>query len=445
VHHYSAIVPDACERQALLLPRNGRWSLPTVTRETDAHPYFSALLQEFQEQLGLHLAVRRVASLPKLAREGEDGEMVLACENRAPGGVLPPGARWVDRRDLAAFDLAPLAHRAALEEWFAESEGRCLAPPVRVPWAEPGWFPAAEAWIRDRLAESGLAPNGPIEQVKAWSISCILRAPTGEGSVYFKVVPPLFAGEPVLTDQLSRRHPGQMPVVLARDAERRWLLLREIGGTELRRTPDLGLWEETLRRFARVQMAWIGETERLLACGCVDRRLAGLPGQFDRLLDEIASPEHRAVYGISEEDAGRVTALAPSLAARIEELAGAGVPQTLVHGDLHGGNVRVDGERIVFFDWTDGALAHPFFDLLTMFRDVPDLPDARARVRDAYLEPWTDLFPGERLLAAFELSQQVAPMYHALSYQAIAVNTEPALQWELSGGVGDYLRRLPGE
>jgi hypothetical protein len=350
----------------------------------------------------------------------------------------------VGRGDLAGLEVEPAAHHAVLEEWLDEAEGRRSAP-LRAAWAEPGWLPRAEAWIGERLAESGLAATGPIAQVKTWSISCILRAPTREGSVYFKAVPPLFAGEPVLTDRLSRRHPGQAPAVLALDAERRWLLLREIGGTRLRRTADIALWEEALRRFARLQIAWVEQAESLLACGCADRRLAGLPAGLDRLLQETREPERRAVYGVSAEDAARVARQAPRLKARIAELAAAGVPETLVHGDLHGGNVHVDGDRIVFFDWTDGALAHPFFDMITMFRDVPDAPDARTRVRDAYLEPWAGLLPREHLLPLFELSQQVAPLYHALSYRAIALNTEPSLQWELSDGVGDYLRRLPEE
>jgi aminoglycoside phosphotransferase (APT) family kinase protein len=205
------------------------------------------------------------------------------------------------------------------------------------------------------------------------------------------------------------------------------------------------VWEEALRRFARLQVAHAGQADQLREWGCVDRRLAGLPEQLELLLEEIAAPEHRTVYGLTAEDAARAAALAPRLRELVARLAAAGVPETLVHGDLHGGNVRVEGDRIVFFDWTDGALAHPFFDLLTLFRHPrTDLktPGTRERLRDIYLEAWAEFLPRERLLAAFALSQQVAPLYHALSYRAIALTTEPSLQWELSDGVGDYLGLL---
>lgn len=440
VFHYDAIIPDASERRVLLVPDgDGRWALPRVTRAEAAYPYFGALLRAFQEQWGLSLWVRRVVHSTGSPREGAEQTRVLACENRA-FEPEPPGARWVGRAELAGLSLAEPAHRAVLETWLEEADG--APPPLRVPWAEAGWFRAAEVWIGERLAEHGLSVTAPIEQVKAWSISCLLRAPTEAGPVYFKAVPPLFGSEPVITGELSRCCPGQVPEVLALGPERHWLLLREIGGTPLRGMADLALWEEALRRYARFQIERIGEEERLRAWGCADRRLGGLAPQFDLLLAEIAAPAHRARYGLSEEEADRVAAIAPRVRARVAELAAAGVPETLVHGDLHGGNVLVDGERIVFFDWTDAALAHPFFDLITMFRELPDLPGARERVRDAYLEPWTDLFSPERLRAAFALAMQVAPLYHALSYRYIAVNTEPSTGGGLAGGLGHFLRGL---
>jgi hypothetical protein len=441
VYTFSVIVPDAGEGRVLLMPATGgRWSLPAVVRDADVHPYFEALLDQFREQLGLDLAVRRVASL--IAGKDEEDVMVLACENRRPESAAPAGGRWATRQELAGLDLAPPEHGAVLAEWFDEVESRRPVPALRVPWARAGWLAEAEAWVRDQLTEHGLQVTGPVAQVKAWSISCILRAPTEAGPVYFKAVPPLFAGEPTLTAWLSRRYPGQVPEVLALDPERRWLLLLEIRGAQL---PDLASREEALRRFARLQIDHVGREEDLLAAGVVDRRLAGLTRAFDQLLEEIASPERRAAYRLSEEDSARVAGVAPGVKERIAALAAAGVPETLIHGDLHDGNILADGAEIVFFDWTDAALAHPFFDLHPLFHDLGDSldrPGTRERLRDAYLEPWAALLPRERLLAAFALSQQVGPLYHALSYRYIVRNTEPALQWNLSGGIGGYLRAL---
>lgn len=442
---YYAIV--ASGPRVLLLPSGSGWSLPHVSREKGAHPYFGPLIDDFRDQLGLDLAVLRVVYRRRIAGATDESEMVLDCENRTSEAALPPGGRWMERRDLVGMDLTPPEDREVLQGWFDELDGRRAIPALRVPWARPGWLAEVESWIRARLDERGSSATERPAQVKTWSISCVLRVPTGLGPVYFKAVPPLFAGEPALTEALSRRHPGQIPRVLAQDSERGWLLLDGIHGLDLRRTPTLDVWAPALGAFARLQREYVGQAETRLASGVMDRRIAGLPDQLDQLLAELASPDLRAVYGVSEEDAARVVALRPRLKEEIAALAAAGVPDTLVHGDLHGGNVIVEEGRPIFFDWTDGALAHPFFDLLTLLGDPPvemGTPEGRERLRDAYLEPWADMLPRERLLEGLALSQRVAPLYHALSYRHIARNTEPALHWELSDGVGDYLRLLRG-
>jgi Ser/Thr protein kinase RdoA (MazF antagonist) len=43
-----------------------------------------------------------------------------------------------------------------------------------------------------------------------------------------------------------------------------------------------------------------------------------------------------------------------------------GIPDTLVHGDLHPGNVRRDGANITLLDWGDSFLGCPAFDILRL-------------------------------------------------------------------------------
>ena len=78
-------------------------------------------------------------------------------------------------------------------------------------------------------------------------------------------------------------------------------------------------------------------------------------------------------------------------------------PHTIQHDDFHGGNIVVgpDGDR--FFDWGDAVIAHPFATLDVTFNSIAhrtgrDLGDpAFDRLRDAYLEAWTDVAPRDVL------------------------------------------------
>jgi aminoglycoside phosphotransferase (APT) family kinase protein len=102
---------------------------------------------------------------------------------------------------------------------------------------------------------------------------------------------------------------------------------------------------------------------------------------------------------------------------------------TLVHGDLHLDNVaRYEGE-LVYFDWTDACVAHPFFDLhaLQWVRD-----DARrAALWDAYLEGWEGVVSAAGLREAAVLAAVVTPLHHAVSYQRIVAALEPVSKAEL--------------
>lgn len=60
----------------------------------------------------------------------------------------------------------------------------------RIPWTQPGWRAEVIAWIHEALGRRRIRVTGPIEQphVRPWST--VLRAPTSEGTVFFKASAP---------------------------------------------------------------------------------------------------------------------------------------------------------------------------------------------------------------------------------------------------------------
>ena len=115
----------------------------------------------------------------------------------------------------------------------------------------------------------------------------------------------------------------------------------------------------------------------------------------------------------------------------------------LVHGDLHTGNVAVRDGHHTIFDWTDACVAHPFFDLVTILgsaRRFPDIPDARMRMRDAYLSQWTAYAPMDRLREAADLAETLGALHQAVSYRHIVANLER--KSELEENLQDWLREV---
>jgi hypothetical protein len=175
-----------------------------------------------------------------------------------------------------------------------------------------------------------------VRQARVWRLSCLLRAPTGDGDVWFKAntTSPLFVNEGVVMGALAGLFPGRVPAPLAVEPERAWMVLADFG-EEVRWEAPMEVVEEVAQTYARMQV----------------EATAGLPGV------------DAATWLSPDEEAG-LRAAVPGLQARCAELAGHAVPPALVHGDLHLSNVARRPGGYLFFDWTDACVAHPFLDLL---------------------------------------------------------------------------------
>jgi hypothetical protein len=310
------------------------------------------------------------------------------------------------------------------------------------PWARPSWLPEVTAWLDVQLGALGRTVAGPIEEVKKWSISCLLRVPTTGGVVYFKAVPPLFAGEAAISQRLAALYPEDVPSPLAVDLERSWMLLEDFGSDQLKGQP-LAVWEAAVRRFAEMQVSSVAHVSLFLEAGFPDRRLGQLSADFQRLLEDPLVEE-----ALGADDVRRLRAAALNLESVTRRLENAPVPGALVHGDLHAGNVAIRDDRAVFYDWTDAAVSHPFFDLVTLLpsaaKNLPDGEhDARA-LRDAYLAVWVKhgyVPNGTGLDAVCEDALTAGALHHAVSYRNIVAATGQENRSEWIGALGQFLRR----
>ncbi|HEY4020514.1 MAG TPA: phosphotransferase [Pseudonocardiaceae bacterium] len=317
------------------------------------------------------------------------------------------------------------------------------------PWGDPDWRERALVWVRDRVAAHGATVLGRDEpRLRPWSITMRLR--TSQGPVWFKANPPGSRFEPALTKALSRWVPERVLTPLAIDADEGWSLLPD-GGTVLREVPgaqaDLGAWEELLCQYAVLQRAVAPHVPELLRVGVPDLRASELPARFDQLA--TAAPVRAQVGasgGITAEQYALLSSARPRLIDWCAELAASPVPATLDHSDLHEGQVFVaDNGRLVFFDWGDAAIGHPFTSLLPVYRMVarrgPDLD----RLRDAYLEPWTAEYPVGELRAAVEAAVRLGGIARALSWWRVFPQALHVLDAEHGQSIAHWLLRVLGQ
>ena len=283
----------------------------------------------------------------------------------------------------------------------------------------------ARDWAQAQLRALDIVPRGERQIVKQGAISVVWRQDTDAGDVFFKAVPELFAPEPPLTEWLARRWPADVPPVLAIERDRRWMLTRAVDGVALSEVDAPEAWMATVRALARIQIDSAGHLREFAERGCSTRSTVALAGELDAVLTHAVPRCAGTKHAVPDDLVRAIEARRNALGEGAERLAGYGLPLTLIHGDLFAGNVivRGGGASPVILDWTDGACAHPFFDLLILLRgrDARRVAAHHRALVDAYLSEWSAAGAGSAraLREAFDLAQRLAPVYHAASYGKI--------------------------
>lgn len=442
--NFYTIIPHPIEGKILIMPAGDQWTLPVFQPASSWTPQIEALVAAMQEQLGIRVVVQnRIHVIIERAGDVRSAQALYAMQNLSPGWEPPEGARWVSEADLNSLQFDPSLEwaRPHILSWFAE-ERSGIVPPLRPPWGRKGWYSVIADWARRELAARDIKLLAPPTQIKQWDISSVLKAPTSSGTVYIKAIPTFFATEPRITSGLYNLFPAVVPGPLAtyeRPNEGR-LLLHDFGGKPLwlDDTPPQAMLD-VLALFARMQIECVGKEDLLREIGCRDRTLEGMPAQMrDLIADESA------LQGLTDDEQSRFRALMPAIESACNQLVSGPIPQTLMHGDFHGGNIALNDHGYVIFDWTDACISHPFFDLLTIVDNNFDTlePERREQLISTYLGEWASRGYGslEDLRATCDLALKVGPLYHAISYWQILKVCEQPTMAEMGTVLPYYLK-----
>ncbi|RLP93121.1 aminoglycoside phosphotransferase family protein [Micromonospora sp. BL4] len=316
-------------------------------------------------------------------------------------------------------------------------------------WSREQWQVRARSWVDEQLSQAGRRVTGPVEpRVRPWSL--VWKVPTDGGPVWFKANNPGTVHEAVLIAALADLAPERVLAPIAVDPVRGWSLLPD-GGESLRdvlgRDPDLAHWERALPGYAALQLASAPRAEELIALGVPDHRPEVLAGLFDELLDDRSSLRIGDEGGLSPETYERLRAELPAYAERCRRLADIGIPATVQHDDLHDGNVFAGPDGYRYFDWGDASVAHPFGTLLVTLRSIRYATDLNAddtrlaRLRDGYLEAWTDRYDRRTLLEAADLAVGLGAVSRSLSWRRALDTADPA-RAEYADAVPGWLAEL---
>jgi hypothetical protein len=323
-----------------------------------------------------------------------------------------------------------------------------LAP--HVAWTDPDWLARAYGWIDARLAGLGLERVDTPEQIHAYPWATVLRVSTSSEQLFFKAMMPLLTHEAPAVSVLAGFRPALVTDVAAWDAETGWMLMRD-AGVPIRDDPHERIedWEWLLSSYAALQRETLAAVGDLLAAGVPDRGTTLLPELLHEVLEDDDAVWVGRERGLTDHERTRLRDEGlPRFSTLCEELAALPIRDTIQHDDLHAGNVFVREAERRILDWGDACIAHPLASLLVPLRSlvhrqvVAEGSLELDRLRDAYLEPWSDLAPRADLLRAVDLGRLVGCGTRLLSWQRIVPHFEPPIREDYGESVPRWFRQL---
>ena len=292
----------------------------------------------------------------------------LAETSRPPAGLTP-----------VAVDRTPQPRRAA----YAEVGG----PAATLDWAASVFgFAAAH-------------------QQRTWNLSAIWRLDGADGAPvgWVKQVPSFFAHEPAALRLVDEVAPGTVPALVAAGPAGRMVLGHAPGSDGY--GADARVCAAIAAAFHPVQADLAGQVSRLAEAGIPDGRVLTLA---------FAEPFCARIPGLQK--------LIEELPERLAAVAECGLPDTLMHGDLHPGNVRIgDDGRLTIMDWGDCTIGNPAFDILRLVERL-DEPEP---VVSEWAYRWAKCVPGSDPRRAADLLRPVAALRGAAVYAGFLAAIEP--------------------
>ncbi len=264
-------------------------------------------------------------------------------------------------------------------------------------------------------------PCREVETVRETARSTVVRLTTDAGIVYFKADHILPPSEACIIGRLAPHLPHLVPQVVALDEERGWSLTHDAGSTGPTSLDDqpTEAWRAVSRAFGMLQRNTGRGPDDWVTVGCRDLRGGRLLEALQAMLEHVSAE-------LDATDRDGLTRMLPRIEEACDDLAHDGIPATLVHQDLVPENLVWKAEQVVFLDWSDTVVGHPFFGLDRLLDSCwSDAPRKAAVIAD-YLSGFEDAASPERLQRSFDRVLWLRVLYEGLRWHHEIQALDPA-------------------
>jgi len=289
-------------------------------------------------------------------------------------------------------------------------------------------------WAHEALIGSGVDETGKPEMIQQTPWSSVIRIATTRGNVYLKQTAPGLSLEPVIMHVLSSQQHAPVPEIIAINKSLNCFLMNDCG------QPLRALFEnnfqpgtlcQAIKEYTKVQKSSFTQVSSLMRLGVPDWRLQKLPSLYEQLLGR---EDFLRNDGLSASDLKQLHALSSKVADLCRQLANYAVPETLDHCDFHSGNILINNytKKLTIIDWGETVITQPFFSVLgcidhaIRYHGLVVGDNNCNALRDACLQTWSGVTAMPKLIVAFQLAHKLWPLYAALGFYRLTMNSRLA-------------------
>lgn len=388
------------EKQAILTSVNSHQvKLPTLTT-TISH---LALTQHINEHITTTYGIE--TAVLKCARSCQN-ERAYVLEHLSGNLSSFTPVNWLPISKEQSFSCLNERDNRLLQGWVSEKED--------IPWFRIGWRQNIEELLVDRLQER----VWKIEQIRSWERSSLLRLYIEKETYILKIVPTIFQHEPTLCSYLKKKFPSYVPEVILVEPTYNAFIMKEVNGSLLGLTDNVIYWRKALINLGKIQVGILHDVEQL---HCPNRPVDKIIIEYlESTLEKLLENKF-----ITKEIFQTLTENLPEVMNIVDKIKRSSIPISIDHGDFFGGNIILEDEETIVYDWSDSSLTHPFFSAVVFLQEVEEFfskEEADSLLVD-YLSLWSNYATTEQLSDEFELVKYIAPIFGLTVYESLIFPT----------------------
>ncbi|KAI0558148.1 Aminoglycoside phosphotransferase [Gracilaria domingensis] len=352
------------------------------------------LHEEIKSEIGIDVFVLRPLWVRPDSKYGLE-EVVLLAEIVDDSLAVAEGFEWISRKEALEKEWAKIDHSFDIKENLSsvlDNNSTSQLERNRMPWRCPGWFRKSLTWIGSALLDQSLEVEGPVSVVRNTFHSCVMKFKVRylgarrvdtvlqNNIVFVKTGNPKLLRAPAIS-AISAILPEFSPRLLAVNASRNLYMEWNVRFNDYA-SIRVDLLMKTLSTFQKRSMSHLDQLKS-----------AGVPVYTVEWIRTNIRKISR--YSLLDrcKDGNSVARLRSNISRLelcFEELESYGIPDTLLHGDFHSGNVgsAVNNAFYHIFDWNSAYIGHPFCDFAVMRTSEGGPEEEQETAERTYFQYW---------------------------------------------------------